>query len=70
MLDVVGAAVIGGISLAGGRGQVWQALGGALFFAALDNALNLMGLSHFRIMMAKGGVILAAAALDARRRFR
>lgn len=67
MLDVVGAAVIGGISLAGGRGQVWQALGGALFLAALDNALNLMGLTHFRIMMVKGGVILAAAALDARR---
>jgi ribose/xylose/arabinose/galactoside ABC-type transport system permease subunit len=68
LLDVVGAAVIGGVSLFGGRGQVWQALLGAAFFAALDNALALAGLSHFRIMMIKGGVILSAAAIDARRR--
>ena len=65
LLDVIGAAVLGGVSLRGGRGHVLWVLGGALFFAILDNALNLLGLSHFRIMMVKGGVILAAAALDA-----
>lgn len=65
LLDVIGAAVLGGVSLHGGRGHVLWVLGGALFFAVLDNALNLLDLSHFRIMMAKGGVILAAAAFDA-----
>ena len=65
LLDVIGAAVLGGVSLHGGRGHVLWVLGGALFFAVLDNALNLLGLSHFKIMMVKGGVILAAAALDA-----
>ena len=65
LLDVIGAAVLGGVSLHGGRGHVLWVLGGALFFAVLDNALNLRGLSHFKIMMVKGGVILAAAALDA-----
>jgi ribose/xylose/arabinose/galactoside ABC-type transport system permease subunit len=65
LLDVIGAAVLGGVSLHGGRGSVPGVLGGALFFGILDNALNLLGLSHFRIMMVKGGVILAAAALDA-----
>lgn len=65
LLDVIGAAVLGGVSLQGGRGHVLWVLGGALFFAVLDNALNLLGLSHFRIMMVKGCVILAAAAYDA-----
>ncbi|HWB05635.1 MAG TPA: ABC transporter permease [Verrucomicrobiales bacterium] len=65
LLDVIGAAVLGGVSLHGGRGHVLWVLGGALFFSVLDNALNLRGLSHFKIMMAKGGVLLAAAALDA-----
>ncbi len=65
LLDVIGAAVLGGVSLHGGRGHVLWVLGGALFFAVLDNALNLRGVSHFKIMMIKGGVILAVAALDA-----
>jgi ribose/xylose/arabinose/galactoside ABC-type transport system permease subunit len=65
LLDVIGAAVLGGVSLHGGCGQVTGVLGGAMFFTILDNALNLLGLSHFRIMMVKGGVILAAAGLDA-----
>ena len=68
LLDVVGAAVIGGASLFGGRGGVRGALGGTTFFAVLDNALNLFGLEHFRIMVVKGAVILAAAAVDAGRR--
>lgn len=67
LLDVVGAAVIGGSSLFGGRGRISWTLGGALFLTVLDNGLNLIGLSHFAIMMAKGGVILLAAFLDATR---
>ena len=38
---------------------------GVLFLTLLDNSLNLLNLSHFTIMMVKGGVILAAAVLDA-----
>ena len=64
LLDVIGATVIGGASLFGGKGKVVWTLFGALFFTLLDNALNLLGLSHFIIMMVKGGVILAAALLD------
>ena len=33
----------------------------------MDNSLNLLGLSSFTILMVKGGVILAAAVLDALR---
>jgi len=67
LLDIIGATVIGGASLRGGRGTVvWTAFG-ALFLTLIDNSLNLLDLSHFTIMMAKGGIILAAAALDSLR---
>ncbi|MES2705737.1 MAG: ABC transporter permease [Verrucomicrobiota bacterium] len=68
MLDIIGAAVIGGSSLFGGRGNVLWTVSGVLFLTLLDNALNLRGLSHFVIMMIKGAVILLAAGLDTLRR--
>jgi ribose/xylose/arabinose/galactoside ABC-type transport system permease subunit len=66
-LDVIGGAVIGGTSLFGGRGSVRGTSLGVLFITLVDNSLNLMGLSSFTILMVKGGVILAAAVLDALR---
>ncbi len=65
LLDIVGATVIGGTSLYGGRGKVLWTVFGVLFLTLIDNSLNLLNLSHFTIMMVKGGVILAAAVLDA-----
>ncbi|MDW8310625.1 MAG: hypothetical protein RMK20_14720, partial [Verrucomicrobiales bacterium] len=64
LLDIIGAAVLGGTSLFGGRGKVLWTLGGVLFLKLLDNSLNLLGLSYFSIMMVKGAVILLAALLD------
>ena len=67
LLDVVGATVIGGTSLFGGKGKVLWTLFGVLFIKLLDNSLNLLDLSYFSIMMVKGAVILFAALLDALR---
>jgi ribose/xylose/arabinose/galactoside ABC-type transport system permease subunit len=67
LLDVIGAVVIGGTSLFGGRGSVLGTIYGALFITLLDNGLNLMGLSSFSVLMIKGTVILAAALVDALR---
>jgi ribose/xylose/arabinose/galactoside ABC-type transport system permease subunit len=64
-LDVIGGAVIGGTSLFGGRGTVRGTAFGVLLITLVDNSLNLLGLSSFTVLMVKGGVILAAAVLDA-----
>lgn len=64
LLDVVGATVIGGTSLFGGKGKIAWTLFGVIFIKLIDNTLNLLDLSHFTIMVVKGGVILLAAGLD------
>jgi ribose/xylose/arabinose/galactoside ABC-type transport system permease subunit len=64
LLDVIGATVIGGNSLSGGRGNVWGTALGVLFLAAIGNALTLLNLSDFVITMIKGVLILVAAVLD------
>lgn len=67
LLDIIGATVIGGTSLFGGKGKIPWTLFGVLFIKLIDNSLNLLDLSYFTIMMVKGGVILIAAFLDALR---
>jgi ribose transport system permease protein len=67
LLDVVGAVVIGGTSLFGGKGKVPWTLFGVLLIILIGNSLNMLGLSYFAIMMVKGGVILLAALIDALR---
>jgi ribose/xylose/arabinose/galactoside ABC-type transport system permease subunit len=64
LLDIIGATVIGGTSLNGGKGKIAWTLVGVLFFVLLSNTLNYMRLSAFHIDMVKGAVILAAALLD------
>lgn len=65
LLDVIGAVVIGGVSLMGGRGRITGAALGVLFFVVLTNVLNLMGLAFYTIMWVKGLVILTVVGIDA-----
>lgn len=64
LLDVIGATVIGGTSLFGGKGKVYWTITGVLFMSLIDNSLALLGLSNFAVLMTKGSVILTAALLD------
>jgi len=67
LLDIIGATVIGGTSLFGGKGKIVWTLFGVLFLKVIDNTLNLNSFSDFTITMVKGGVILFAALMDALR---
>jgi len=65
-LDAIAAVVIGGTSLAGGRGRIVGTLIGALIIGVIDNGLNLLNVSSFYQQIVKGGVILLAVMLDRR----
>lgn len=64
LLDIIGAAVIGGTSLFGGKGSVKGTFFGVMFFTLLLNILNAMRLSPFIIDAVKGAIILLAALFD------
>jgi ribose/xylose/arabinose/galactoside ABC-type transport system permease subunit len=68
LLDIIAAVVIGGTSLAGGRGKIMWTVFGVIFLTLLGNALSLLNVSYFYIAIVKGSVILVAALLDVVRR--
>ncbi len=63
-LDSIAAVVIGGTSLAGGRGSVAGTVLGCLIIGVLNNGLFLLNVSPFWQQVIKGVVILLAVALD------
>lgn len=63
-LYVIAAVVVGGSSLAGGRGKILGTLLGAFLIAIIQNGMNLMGVNPFTQKIALGSVILAAVLLD------
>ena len=65
LLEAIGAAVIGGTSLFGGRGSVWNAILGALVIGSLGNGLDLSGASAADKLMFSGAILLLAATMDA-----
>lgn len=67
LMDIIGATVIGGTSMFGGKGKVSWTLFGVLFFIIMANTLNLLNLSIYTINIVKGSVIIAAAILDVQR---
>jgi len=67
-LDAIAAVVIGGTSLSGGSGSILGTLIGALIIGVLNNALNLLEVSSYYQMIAKGLVILVAVLMDRRKK--
>jgi ribose/xylose/arabinose/galactoside ABC-type transport system permease subunit len=63
-LDVIAAVVVGGTSLAGGRGSVVSTLLGAIFIGVLNNGLNLRGTDPYLQKIWLGIVILLAVLFD------
>ncbi|KWX67090.1 ATPase [Mycobacterium sp. NAZ190054] len=64
IFTVFAAAVIGGISLNGGRGSMVGAFTGVLLLALISNVLTLSAVSTFWIQAAQGAIILLALVLQ------
>ena len=65
LLYAVGAAVIGGTSLFGGKGRVLDAIIGGAVIAVIDNGMGLMGYSAGTKFVVTGLILLLAASVDA-----
>ena len=63
-LSVVSAVVLGGASLAGGRGTVFGTILGLLILTCVNNGMTLAGLSSFWQEVARGVILIAAVAFD------
>lgn len=63
-LTAIAGAVLGGISLAGGRGSVWRAIVGALFLTTLNQGLLLMGINPLIFQIVTGLCILVGVVID------
>lgn len=66
-MNVIAAVVVGGTALRGGRGTMFGTVVGALLFAVLANALNLLGVASYWQYVLTGTVLIAAIAIGARR---
>lgn len=62
--DTIIASVIGGISIAGGKGKIVQALLGTLFLTLFFNGMNLINVHPFIQDVLKGSVLILAVTLD------
>ena len=65
LLDAIAAAVIGGVSLFGGRGSVWSVILGALIIGSLENGLDLKSQGTDVKQMVEGVVLVLAVTADA-----
>ena len=63
-LDVIAAAVVGGVSLTGGKGSPIGAIGGAMIIQLLRSGLVFMGYPQAHAQIAIGLFIVLAAVLD------
>ena len=64
LIDAIAAAVIGGTSLFGGRGEVRDALIGATLISTVSNGMFILGYTTGTIFIVTGGILLLAVTFD------
>lgn len=65
-MDAIAAAVIGGVSMAGGSGKWYGVVIGALMIAVIANGLDILGISSNYQQVIKGVIIISAVFFDIR----
>lgn len=69
-MDVLTAAVLGGVSVSGGEGKLFGAIVGALIIGVLSNGLIIMNVGEYYQMVIKGIVLALAIAFDSMKNMR
>jgi ribose/xylose/arabinose/galactoside ABC-type transport system permease subunit len=64
LFPVLTAVILGGVSLQGGRGNLWNTLIASVFLASIVNGLILIGADPSVQQIAQGGILIAALSLD------
>ncbi len=62
--DAIAMVVIGGTSLAGGKGRLWGTVVGIMLMVCLSSGLDMLGVGAYYQMMVKGFVVIMAVMLD------
>lgn len=65
LMYTLAAAVIGGVSLTGGRGSISGVLGGVLLLTVIQTGLQILGISSYYVTMVGGLMIFIAVVVDA-----
>lgn len=63
-LESIAAAVLGGVSIRGGEGNLFGATLGAIFLVMLRNGMDIMGISTYTQMIITGGLLVLAVMID------
>jgi ribose/xylose/arabinose/galactoside ABC-type transport system permease subunit len=64
-IDVIAAAVVGGVALSGGKGSIWGVFIGAILMGAIENGMNILRLNAEWQYVAKGLIIIGAVSAGA-----
>ena len=67
-LDTIAAVTVGGVSLAGGKGNIIGVVLGVLIIGVINNGMSVLGATITAQGTIKGGIIIAAVAIDYLRR--
>lgn len=62
--DAIAMVVIGGTSLAGGKGRLWGTIVGILIMQCLTTGLDMLGVNAYYQLIVKGFVVIGAVMLD------
>src|SRR5205823_2271041 len=61
---VIGAVIVGGVALRGGRGSIYGSFMGAIIIGMISSGLVLLGFSQYWGDIVTGGLIVCTGALD------
>ena len=69
-MDVIAAVILGGASLAGGKGTIFGTVIGVIIIGVLANGLTLLDVSSYWQQVVKGLIIVVAVLIDTKSRKR